>query len=93
MLLLIVGVHHVQTIEVLTLLLVLITLLLLLKLIVLFVFIMFNYFFKCHHYCSICCFSLFKLNITPILALTCKLQFHWKQKVGGCKVSTKTFAF
>jgi hypothetical protein len=57
------------------------------------VFIMFDYFLKYHKYCSLCCFFPFILNITPILALSCKLGFHWKQKVSGCKVSTKTFAF
>jgi hypothetical protein len=35
----------------------------------------------------------FVLSITPILALSCKLEFHWRQKVNGCKVSTKTLVF
>ncbi len=35
----------------------------------------------------------FVLSSTPILALSCKLEFHWRQKVNGCKVSTKTLAF
>ncbi len=33
------------------------------------------------------------VSTTPTLALFCKLEFHWRWKVNGCKVSTKTFAF
>jgi hypothetical protein len=104
----VVGFHHVQTIEVLTLLLVSLCccyycwnslcccwcLLLLIMWV--------------HRVVSVHCVRLFSqvpsllfnmlffpfgFSITPILALSCTLEFHWRQKVNGCKVSTKKLTF
>lgn len=104
----VVGFHHVQTIEVLTLLLVFIMLLLLLlKLIVLLlVFVAADHVATgVHRVVSVQLFSQvpsllfnmfffpFGFSISPILALSCTLEFHWRQKVNGWKVSTKNLAF